>query len=100
MPRRALLSETERDSLLVLPESQDDRIQHYSFTDADLALIRQRRGAANRLGFAVQLCLPRFPGYALAGDAVLSEAVIHWIAKQVRTDATACGADGHRARQR
>ncbi|WP_177196736.1 DUF4158 domain-containing protein [Duganella sp. CF517] len=41
--------------MLILPESQDDLIQHYSFTDADLALIRQRRGAANRLGFAVQL---------------------------------------------
>ncbi|MBP7658123.1 MAG: DUF4158 domain-containing protein [Pseudoxanthomonas sp.] len=43
MPRRSLLSDTERDSLLVLPQSQDDLIQQYSFTDADLALIRQRR---------------------------------------------------------
>jgi hypothetical protein len=68
MPRRSLLSDTKHDSLLVLPESQDDLIQQYSFTDADLALIRQRRGAANRLGFAVQMCLLRYPGYALASE--------------------------------
>ena len=57
MPRRTLLSDTERDSLLVLPENQDDLIQQYSFTDADLTLIRQCRGASNRLGLAVQMCL-------------------------------------------
>ncbi len=89
MPRRSLLSETERASLLILPQSQDDLIQRYSFTDADLALIRQRRGAANRLGFAVQMCLLRYPGYALASDTALPDPVLHWIAKQVRSDAEA-----------
>ena len=89
MPRRSLLSDTERDSLLVLPESLDDLIQQYSFTDADLALIRQRRGEANRLGFAVQMCLLRYPGYALASDTTLPEPMIDWIAKQVRSDAAA-----------
>jgi len=46
-----------------------------------LALIRQRRGAANRLGFAVQMCLLRDPGYALASDTALPDPVLHWIAK-------------------
>lgn len=68
MPRRSVLSNTERSSLLVLPEHQDDLIRHYTFTEGDLSLIGQRRGDANRLGFAVQLCLLRYPGYALAGD--------------------------------
>ncbi len=100
MPRRSLLSDTERDNLLVLPQSQDELIQQYSFTDADLALIRQRRGASNRLGFAVQLCLLRYPGYALAGDTVLPEAVITWIAKQVRSDAAAWPEYGEREKTR
>lgn len=65
MPRRLILSATERDTLLALPESQDDLIRYYTFNDSDLSLIRQRRGDANRLGFAVQLCLLRYPGYAL-----------------------------------
>jgi TnpA family transposase len=96
MPRRSLLSDSERDSLLTLPESQDDLIQHYSFTDADMALIRQRRGAANRLGFAVQLSLLRYPGYALASDTVIPDPVIHWIAKQVSSDAAAWPQYGER----
>ncbi|WP_442962256.1 DUF4158 domain-containing protein [Pseudomonas sp. 7-41] len=63
MPRRLILSATERDTLLALPESQDDLIRYYTFNDSDLSLIRQRRGDANRLGFAVQLSLLRYPGY-------------------------------------
>lgn len=100
MPRRSLLSDTERDNLLVLPASQDELIQQYSFTDADLALIRQRRGAANRLGFAVQMCLLRYPGYALASDTRLPDPVIHWIAKQVRSDAGAWPEYGEREKTR
>ena len=60
MPRRSILSATERDNLMALPEGEDDLIRHYSFTESDLSLIRQRRGDANRLGFAVQLCLLGF----------------------------------------
>jgi hypothetical protein len=29
---------------------KDDLIRHYTFSDTDLSIIRQRRGAANRLG--------------------------------------------------
>ncbi|WP_141678413.1 DUF4158 domain-containing protein, partial [Pseudomonas sp. AU12215] len=73
MPRRSILSATERDTLLALPESQDDLIRYYTFNDSDLSLIRQRRGDGNRLGFAVQLCLLRYPGYALGNDTALPE---------------------------
>lgn len=72
MPRRSLLSESDRARLLALPESHDDLIRQYAFTQTDLSLINQRRGDSNRLGFAVQLCLLRFPGYALASDLQVS----------------------------
>jgi TnpA family transposase len=65
MPRRSILSNLERDALLTLPNSDDELIRQYTFDEADLALIRQRRGNANRLGWAVQLCLLRFPGQGL-----------------------------------
>nr|WP_172692529.1 hypothetical protein [Klebsiella pneumoniae] len=35
MPRRLILSATERDTLLALPESQDDLIRYYTFNDSD-----------------------------------------------------------------
>jgi TnpA family transposase len=55
-----------RSSLLALPDTEDEFIRHYTFSEADLSLIRQHRGDANRLGVAVQLCLLRFPGRAAA----------------------------------
>ena len=61
MPRRSILSGAERDSVLALPGTEDALIQHYTFNDADLSAIRQRRGQHNRLGFAVQLCYLRHP---------------------------------------
>ena len=65
MPRRSILSGPERDSLLAIPQSTEELIRLYTFSESDLALIRQHRGAANRLGFAVQLCYLRYPGIVL-----------------------------------
>ena len=86
MPRRSILSAAERESLMALPDEQDDLIQYYSFTESDLSLIRQRRGDANRIGFAVQLCLLRYPGYALASDVSMPDPLIQWIARQIRSN--------------
>jgi Domain of unknown function (DUF4158) len=88
MPRRSILSTTEQMSLLTLPESQNDLIRYYTFTETDFALIRQRRGDANRLGFAVQLCLLRYPGLMLGSDMMVGESVIQWVASQIQVDAT------------
>ena len=46
MPRRSILSATERDSLLALPDAKDELIRHYTFNETDLSVIRQRRGPA------------------------------------------------------
>jgi hypothetical protein len=86
MPRRSILSAAEREGLQALPESQDDLIRHYTFSEPDLSLIRQRRGDANRLGFAVQLCLLRYPGQALSVDASLTGAPLQWISRQLSID--------------
>lgn len=70
MPRRSLLTFSERESLLAFPDMLDGFIQYYTFSEPDIAAIRQRRGDQNRLGFAIQLCYLRFPGIALPTDAV------------------------------
>ena len=100
MPRRSILLATERASLWALPATQDELIRHYSFTEPDLSLIRQHRGAANRLGFAVQLCLLRYPGYALTNDRGIAEPVIAWIARQLGADAAVWARYGEREETR
>jgi hypothetical protein len=65
MPRRSLLTATERENLLGWPQAQAELIPHYTLIATDLAIIRQHRGAANRLGYDVQLCSMLYPCVAL-----------------------------------
>ena len=65
-PLRSILSAAERESLVAISESQEEGlIRHYTFSEPDLAVIRQRYRPANRLGFAIQLCYMRYPGVTL-----------------------------------
>ncbi len=84
MPRRSILSATERESLLALPDAKDDLIRYYTFSDNDLSVIRQRRGPANRLGFAVQLCYLRFPGVILGADEPPFPPLLRIVASQLK----------------
>lgn len=83
MPRRAGLSATERSTLCTIPTDAGELIRHYTFDAQDLALIHQRRGGHNRLGFAVHLCYLRFPGYALPHDATPPVGLLAWVARQL-----------------
>ena len=55
MALRDLLSSSQREALEAVPLDRAGLIEHYVLSDQDLSLIRRRRGAQNRLGFAVQL---------------------------------------------
>ena len=68
MPRRSILTTSEKDSLVAIPESEEELIRYYTLSETDLSIIRQHRGAANRLGFAVQLCFMRYPGIAISNE--------------------------------
>lgn len=81
MPRRSIPSAAERASLLLPPDTEEELIRHYSFGETDLSLIRQRRGDANRLGVAVQLCLLRFPGQGLQPNASIPMSLLQWIGR-------------------
>lgn len=100
MPRRSTLSATERESLLALPETQEEFIRQYTFSEADLSLIHQHRGAANRLGFAVQLCYLRFPGAVLGMEHPPAPTLLAFVAAQLKLSAQEWLAYGHREQTR
>src|SRR3990167_7172080 len=84
MPRRSILSAAERESLLALPDTKDDLIRHYTFSDTDLSIIRQRRGLVNRLAFPVQFCSLRFPGVILGANQPPFPPLLKLVADQLK----------------
>lgn len=83
MPRRTLLSAEARSRLLGIPTDRAEMARHYVLDAADLALVRARRRAANRLGFAVQLCLLRHPGTGLGAGEHPPAPMLAFVAEQL-----------------
>jgi len=83
-----------------LPDTKDDLIRHYSLSDSDLSIIRQRRGPANRLGFAVQLCYLRFPGILLGVDQPLFLPLLKLVADQLKVGVESWNDYGQREQTR
>lgn len=100
MALRSLLTAAERGQILAIPTRTEDLAAHYMLSDADMSLIRQRRGDANRLGFAVQLCLLRGPGIALAGDTEVPPELVSWLASRLAVPADAWTDYGEREETR
>ncbi len=100
MPRRSILSATERDSLLALPDAKDELIRQYTFNETDLSIIRQRRGPANRLGFAIQRCYLRFPGVILGVDELPFPPLLRMVAAQLKVPVESWDEYGQREQTR
>ena len=83
MPRRVTLTDRQRDALLRLPTSQADLLKHYTLSDEDLGHVRQRRRAHNRFGFALQLCVLRYPGRVLAPGELVPAEVVEFVGAQL-----------------
>ena len=86
MAKRKLLKNQDRHALFDIPTDEDSLIRHYSLSPADRLEIEVRRREHNRLGFAVQLCLMRYPGRALMANEILPEAMLNYIAEQIGAD--------------
>ena len=83
MPRRTLLSSEQRTRLFAIPIDPAEMARHYVLSTEDLTLIRAKRRTVNRLGFAIQLCLLRYPGQGLRPDEHPPEAMIIFVAQQL-----------------
>jgi TnpA family transposase len=65
MSRHLFLADAQREAIETAHFQLDDReiARHWTLSEQDLLRIDRRRRDSNRFGFAVQLCLLRFPGW-------------------------------------
>lgn len=84
MPRRRAVTRRQIEKLLVLPVAEPELIRHWTLDAGDLAAIERRRGDPNQLGFALQLCVFRYPGRLLLPREAIPESVLAFVACQLR----------------
>lgn len=74
MSLRRILTDSQREKLLSVEHLSTEKFHAYfSFSNYDLEIINQHRGDINKLGFALQLCLARYPGCSLNNWTIESE---------------------------
>ncbi len=91
MPRRSALTPAQLAAFVALPATAVEIARQYTLDARDLARIRRRLGAHNRLGFAVQLCYLRYPGQAMDPETVPPAAVLAFVAQQVGVPSASWG---------
>lgn len=85
MARRNVLSTSQQQLFEQIPTQPENFAKYYLLSSDDLLLIRKRRGRSNRLGFAIQLCLIRYPGRVMRANEALPEEFIAFVAEQIDT---------------
>ena len=84
MPRKKILSEFDKNTLIQLPELEDEFIRIYSLSEQDISIIESNcRGKSNKLGFAVLLSYMRCPGIILPVDEYPTDKIIQFLSLQL-----------------
>ena len=96
MARRKLLTPDERQALLGIPDDEESLIRYYMLSAQDRPQAETRRRPHNQLGYAVQICIMRFPGRILGAGETPPAAVIAYVAEQLGIDPGAFASYGHR----
>ena len=84
MAQRGLLTEDERQPVFGVPRQEHQIIKHYTLSQDDLDLVLRKRGTRNQLGFAVQLCLLRYPGFGLRLNEAPPREMLAFLAGQLQ----------------
>ena len=83
-----LLTEEQRLEFMQISQniSEWEISKYYTFTDYDMEIINRHRRDYNRLGFAVQLCCLRNPGWTLGSINEIPSKVLQYIAEQLQVN--------------
>ena len=92
--------ERERFNSFPCPIAEQDIVQFFSLSDQDRELVSRRRGSANRLGFAVQLCALRFLGFVPSNLSELHRPALRFVARELGIEAKDLGYYATRAQTR
>ena len=83
------LTQAQRDRLQTGHHllSRPEMVRYWLLSEEDRKHIEERRRERNRLGFAVQLCLLRYPGWPLGPGEPPPQNLLKFLAKQLEIDA-------------
>ena len=87
------LTEQQRTKLLTGYQGLPSRemVRYWLLAEEDVRSINARRREYNRLGFAVQLCMLRYPGWPLQPNETPPAKLLHFVAEQLGADASEIG---------
>ena len=83
MAHRTILTERQRVALFDLPTTEVEMFRHYILADDDIEHIQARRRPENRIGYALQLCVLRYPGRLLTQGEVIPDKLLRFIGAQL-----------------
>jgi TnpA family transposase len=86
---RELLTPDQRLEFMKIPCDEWTLGTYYTFSNHDLSVINRHRRDDNRLGFAVQLSVLRYPGWSWTDIKELPDIVLQYIAQQINADPSA-----------
>lgn len=83
-----LLTDDQRKELTQIPTTISDWeiAKYYTLSDADKEIINQRRRDYNKIGFAVQLCLLRYPGWSFTNIDQIPATILGYISMQIEVN--------------
>ncbi|GAA5535176.1 Tn3 family transposase [Deinococcus aluminii] len=88
-PSPPLLTKAQREQFIRFPTLDERTLaRYYLLSEDDLRLVRERRRDFNKLGYAVQLTVLRHLGRALRPGETPPEAVLAYLAEQLRVEPT------------
>jgi TnpA family transposase len=84
MPRREVLTPTERAQVFAYPHDEGELIRLGTLSRTDLTFVRHHRGDHNRLGIAVQMTYLRYPSRVLGESEAPHPPLLGIVAAQLK----------------